>query len=572
MIRTRTKLKIYLTGLTFIAFPFFLAMTLLMTSTLTMRIHQWVQNKFEEKITGLGGTVIKKGKLEFSLRNKIIFTFRDYEIVFPFSSWNEYVESHSKKMLQEKMAKDISSGPLSSFYVWMEPEVKNMEINFKSNEDENFITLRQLNFNLKDPSAYIFNVQEVSVFDQLKLSETEFVIPKNQSGSFNFSFYSPGNSQEFSMNFEGQLSLEPSLQLMTSGSMHPVKDKNLASPIHIQLDIKRDENDSSVINTSFVLQALNQPCSLFPDVLPKTFKTHLDELVFDGNFDLAMKFQGNILDRSSYQISFDPLQMNCHPVSYPKSLSMGEWPISDQTFRSYLKKEPIQNRSKHPLEPFVSIHALPKELAAAFISSEDMGFFMHQGIDVAEIQVAIQEALQGKRFRGASTITMQVIKNLILGGEKTLSRKVQEIILAMTIEKYIPKEWILETYLNIIEFGFDVVGIQSASQFYFNQAPEKLRLEESIFLASLLPNPVQFHRAVCEKGSGAMKQSMNIILDRMYDTKKIDAMTYHLSKDFNLIDTTLKDRQEEICHKFSDEKHLNISSKREMDQLGDEKL
>lgn len=128
----------------------------------------------------------------------------------------------------------------------------------------------------------------------------------------------------------------------------------------------------------------------------------------------------------------------------------------------------------------------------AIILSEDWGFYDHQGIDVNQMKVAFDEMLGGTRFRGASTITQQTVKNVFLSEERTLWRKIHEIILAQKMERVLTKENILEVYLNSIEFGPGIYGIRNASLHYFRKEPKWLTPRESAFLALLLPSPKKY--------------------------------------------------------------------------------
>lgn len=129
----------------------------------------------------------------------------------------------------------------------------------------------------------------------------------------------------------------------------------------------------------------------------------------------------------------------------------------------------------------------------AIVLSEDWGFYQHEGIDVNQMKVALNEMLDVKRFRGASTITQQMVKNVFLSEDRTLWRKVHEIILAQKVERALSKARILEIYLNVIEFGPGIFGIKNASLHYFKKRPAALNPKEAAFLAMLLPSPKRYY-------------------------------------------------------------------------------
>jgi membrane peptidoglycan carboxypeptidase len=121
---------------------------------------------------------------------------------------------------------------------------------------------------------------------------------------------------------------------------------------------------------------------------------------------------------------------------------------------------------------------------------EDGGFRHHTGFDKTAIQNSIRDNLRAGRFlRGASTISMQLAKNIYLDREKSLSRKLQEAILTTYLEQSLTKDEILELYFNVVEFGPMLYGIGPAAAYYFNTVPNELSLGQSVFLTSLLPNP-----------------------------------------------------------------------------------
>jgi monofunctional biosynthetic peptidoglycan transglycosylase len=134
--------------------------------------------------------------------------------------------------------------------------------------------------------------------------------------------------------------------------------------------------------------------------------------------------------------------------------------------------------------------AIPSEMKWAVILAEDANFYKHEGIDVKAIKNAIKYDLEKKSFaRGASTITQQVAKNLFLSREKTITRKVKEVILAREMEQELTKGRIIELYLNVVELGPMVYGIGHGSRYYFGKSASELTPRECAFLAAMLPGP-----------------------------------------------------------------------------------
>jgi monofunctional glycosyltransferase len=133
---------------------------------------------------------------------------------------------------------------------------------------------------------------------------------------------------------------------------------------------------------------------------------------------------------------------------------------------------------------------IPAEMKWAVIVAEDANFYRHEGIDVKAVKDAIKYDLEKKSFaRGASTITQQVAKNLFLSREKSISRKIKEIILAKRMEEELTKGRIIELYLNVVELGPMVYGIGHGASYYFGKPASALTPRESAFLAAMLPGP-----------------------------------------------------------------------------------
>lgn len=159
----------------------------------------------------------------------------------------------------------------------------------------------------------------------------------------------------------------------------------------------------------------------------------------------------------------------------------------------------------------------------AIMISEDWDFYNHKGVDWDQVKIAFLDFLGGKRLRGASTITQQLIKNLYFTNERSYQRKIKELILSLLIERVLSKEKILEIYLNIIEFGDGIYGIDSASKFYFQKRAIHLEFRESSFLAMLLPNPKVYSQSFKNRElSQYARETINRILEKLKIAKVID--------------------------------------------------
>ena len=170
--------------------------------------------------------------------------------------------------------------------------------------------------------------------------------------------------------------------------------------------------------------------------------------------------------------------------------------------------------------------AIPPALKKAVVASEDANFYSHEGVDYEAIREAIKTDLRkGKFVRGGSTITQQVAKNLFLTREKTLIRKVKELVLARRMDDALSKSRIIELFLNVVELGPMVYGVGHAAHFYFGKHPSALTVRECAFLASMLPGP-KFYIPY-QKMDRVMKRSDRILLfivaARMISREEYDA-------------------------------------------------
>ncbi|RDV38821.1 hypothetical protein DV096_08470 [Bradymonadaceae bacterium TMQ3] len=145
---------------------------------------------------------------------------------------------------------------------------------------------------------------------------------------------------------------------------------------------------------------------------------------------------------------------------------------------------------------YVPLHHISPYMVRAILTTEDNSFFDHPGFNFYAIKQSVAANLRAGRFvRGASTISMQLAKNLFLDREKVLARKFQEATLVWLMESVadIPKERLLEIYLNIIEYGPGVFGIHEAAVHYFGKRPDELSIGEVAWLVSIIPGPKRYH-------------------------------------------------------------------------------
>ncbi len=166
---------------------------------------------------------------------------------------------------------------------------------------------------------------------------------------------------------------------------------------------------------------------------------------------------------------------------------------------------------------YISYDEMGNNVKKAVIAAEDQQFFDHNGFDYKAIEKAMQHNQKGKKLRGGSTISQQTAKNVFLWQGRSWVRKGLEAVYTFIIELVWGKDVILERYLNSIEMGRGVFGVESASQYYFNKSAKNLTKSEAAWIATILPNPRKYdpHNPsayLTKKHNWIMRQMNNITL------------------------------------------------------------
>nr|WP_256481242.1 penicillin-binding protein 1A [Paracoccus sp. 08] len=174
---------------------------------------------------------------------------------------------------------------------------------------------------------------------------------------------------------------------------------------------------------------------------------------------------------------------------------------------------------------FVPIDEVPDLIKQAFVSAEDKNFYSHPGYDLRGILSAAFEAAVsgGSSVRGASTITQQVMKNFLLSSDRSVERKVKELILAARLERSLSKDQILELYLNEIFLGQNSFGVAAAAQTYFNKSLSELAPHEAAMLAAMPQAPGRYHPVTAKE---RVTERRNYVLREMWQNGFIDEATY----------------------------------------------
>ncbi len=162
---------------------------------------------------------------------------------------------------------------------------------------------------------------------------------------------------------------------------------------------------------------------------------------------------------------------------------------------------------------WVSYSRISADLKRAVLVAEDDAFWQHEGVDFEQLQESLEtDWARGRFARGGSTITQQLAKNLYLSPSKNPVRKLRELVIARRLEAELRKSRILELYLNVIEWGDGVYGVESASRLYFQKSAAELSASEAALLAAAIANPRNFNPA---RPSSRLLRRQQLILRRM---------------------------------------------------------
>ncbi len=213
----------------------------------------------------------------------------------------------------------------------------------------------------------------------------------------------------------------------------------------------------------------------------------------------------------------------CRVKEVPAALSASRF---ERPFMREVKAadgSPMMVESGPGTPSWVFIDDMSRHLESAVLICEDSRFHAHAGFDFKALENALKDDLKVGRFaRGASTVSMQLAKNLYLSQEKTLGRKLQEALLTMLLEQQLDKRRILELYLNVVELGPGLYGVRDAAEHYFATPARALTLGQSLYLASILPNPTFSRFAPDGKLKAGWQNYLRRLMHIAHKIKRID--------------------------------------------------
>ncbi len=269
------------------------------------------------------------------------------------------------------------------------------------------------------------------------------------------------------------------------------------------------------------------PCQHLLRAVPPEMATRISDVRLDGQMALDLRMAVDSTDPEATTLEVD-LDNRC------RFADMGKIPAPNYfrgpfSYTAYTETGDSLRLVTGPgTDRWAPLMAISPYVIEALMTTEDGKFWRHKGVTVPELRRAIELNLKKDALRhGASTITMQLAKNLFLTRERTVARKLQELFMVWYLETNFTKEEILELYLNAIEFGPSVYGIHDAAIHYFGRAPIELNTIESVYLIRRLPNPVTRHRSY-ERGKVSKRElaSLHRVLLRMLERNRLTKQEY----------------------------------------------
>lgn len=252
------------------------------------------------------------------------------------------------------------------------------------------------------------------------------------------------------------------------------------------------EQQPDHVAAAFRFELPSTGCQALLDSMPTALLPALQGTRMAGTFGARGRFGFDTRKLQDLDLGYD-IQDQCRITQVPSDLARERFkePFSHPI---YLPDGTVSDITTGPDTPnWTPLDQISPYMQIAVLTTEDGAFPRHHGFNHAAIRASIIANLEARRFvRGASTITMQLAKNLFLSRDKTLARKLEEVVLTDYLEQAFSKDEIMELYLNVIEFGPAVYGITQAAEYYFGRSPSELNLAECYFLASLLPSPLRY--------------------------------------------------------------------------------
>ncbi len=262
--------------------------------------------------------------------------------------------------------------------------------------------------------------------------------------------------------------------------------------VRVLLDAELEASETD-LRAAFSVRIPKTPCQDLLQAAPRALLPQLEGLELGGTFALDSRVRFDTKAPKEPEVEWN-FENRCQVKQTPAVIDPDRFREPFQHSIMDAGGSVMEMSTGPTTEQWVPFGEIPKAMETALIVCEDSRFFAHDGFDNKAIRDSIIDNLRAGRFvRGASTLSMQLAKNLYLGREKTLSRKLQEAAFTLLLEERLNKQEILELYLNVVEFAPGVYGIRNAARHYFNAHPGELSVGQALFLGSILPSPKANH-------------------------------------------------------------------------------
>ena len=265
-------------------------------------------------------------------------------------------------------------------------------------------------------------------------------------------------------------------------------------------------------------------CQAMVDTAPAALLPLVRNARFSGTFSASGRIQFDTRKLDDLLLDYQ-IADRCRIMEVPRELARERFTHAF-THNVVLPDGKIAEETTGPgTESWTDIDKISPFMTVAVLTTEDGGFYRHHGFNHPAFRNSLVANLKAARFvRGASTISMQLTKNLFLSRTKSISRKLEEVILTDYLEQVFSKDELMELYLNVIEFGPDIYGITKAADTYFGRKPEELTLAECLYLSSVLPSPIRYFH-MKEKG-----EAPEYWMKHIYSLMQIASKTGRVSK------------------------------------------
>jgi hypothetical protein len=320
----------------------------------------------------------------------------------------------------------------------------------------------------------------------------------------------------------------------------------------------KDGREMAVLPTlELSVRVPRMDCSQLLTSIPAPMVSRLQGFALEGVFQADLNTKVDYADLDALELGGKVAIDGCRVTQAPETVERlaGPEPIVYTVDVPPLPDDPLEATTlKLQLgegsEDFVPYGEISPHVVNALLTTEDNGFFKHRGWVTPVFKTALRRNLQGGAFLyGASSITMQMVKNILLVHDKTLARKLQELMLAWYVEQKLSKERIFELYLNAIEFGPRLYGIGAAARHYFGKPASDISPLEAAFFSSILPSPKRRYVQYC-RGQLDAKWAAYVrrILKRMVERGRLTQEEYNTAATETLtFDMKARTMTQDLC-------------------------